>query len=470
MVMKTMKLLRKLSNLFLLSLFILVSANAFAETKWEVAAIFLGSRENEEFQKDVEKNLKELRDVKKSASLAISTFRPQVGTNLNIRELQSFIKKAFTSPTSRKMMVIYGHGEGPMGLSDLNTFQLQNILKELKAPLDILWLDACFQANLEFLFQLRKASTLTIASEEAEFSSGLPFSSLAELPLSNSSEEAAINLAKNFISSYSYIKAGEQRDAVSQSSATITVVDNRELDFFTDLMKKIPSFIAQLPPTDQKALRGKLQKKYSMDNPSLIDLGHLLIELRALNKSSDIDKELTELIRLLNIESVKKLKTNMRVKINSPASDSILVFGFNNWENGSQEEYLENSLFSDIIKTNIFISGPNNLKWPAKKFENSYSYVSPFAPGINSFQYYFLDASGKKRLTNIQSISRSQDVIEINSGVKKKGQIMLYSAYTQRIGVKAERYTGINITLFQASASMDYFELEFNKKIKWLEL
>ncbi len=474
MVMKTMKLQRNLNNLLnsvlCFILLSLVSANAFAETKWEVATVFLGSREAEDYQRDVEKNIKELKAIKKSSALLISTFRPAVGSNFNPVQLQTFLKKAFTDPQSKKMMVIYGHGDGPSGLRDLKTLELHKILKELRQPLDILWLDACFQSNLEFLFQLRNASLLTIASEEAEFSSGLPFSSLADLPQSNSIEEAALNLAKNFISSYSYLSEGEQRDAVSQSSATISVIDNRELDAFTDLFKKIPKIISSLTPDEQKLLRSKMQKKFSMDNPTLIDLGHLLIELRSVNKNTAIDKELTELIRLLNIESVKKLKTNARLKITAPEANALMVFGFNNWENGAQEEYLDNTLFSDIVKTTLFVSGPNNQKWPVRKFENISTYISPFAPGVNSFQYYFLDSTGKKKLSHIQSLSRSQDVIEMNTTGKRKGQFLLYTAYTQRIGVKAERYTGVNITLFNTAPSIDYFEMDFNKKVRWLEL
>jgi len=474
MVMRTMKLQRNLNNylnIVLCFVFLcLVSANVYAGTKWEVATVFLGSREAEDYQLDVEKNIRELKAIKKNPALIVSTFRPPVGSNLNLRELQTFLTRAFSDPQSKKIMIIYGHGDGPSGLRDLKTLELQKILKGLKWPLDILWLDACFQSNLEFLFQLRSSSLLTIASEEAEFSSGLPFSSLAELPQANSTEEAALNLAKNFISSYSYLNEGEQRDSVGQSSATISVIDNRELDSFTDFFKKIPNIISLLTPYEQKVLQIKMQKKYSMDNPSLIDLGHLLIELRSLNKNSASDKELTELIRLLNIESIKKLKTNIRLKITAPEANALMVFGFNNWENGTKEEYLENVLFSDIIKTNLFISGPNNQKWPVRKFEYMSTFITPFAPGINSFQYYFLDSTGKKKLSNIQSLSRSQDVIEINISEKKKGQFLLYTAYTQRIGVQAERYTGVNISLQKTVPSIDYFEMDFNKKVKWLEL
>lgn len=470
--MKTMKHLKKLSKLFKYSLFLLifVSANLFAETKWEVATVFLGSRENEDYQQDVDKNLKELQSIKKSPYLSISSFRPKLGTNLDREKLKSYLKTAFKDPLSRKMLVMYGHGNGPMGLTDLPTKDFQKLLSESKIKLDIIWLDACFQANLEFLTQLRAASTLTIASEEAEFSAGLPFSSLAELPQFSKIDEAAINLANDFIGSYSYLNEGKQVEAVSRSSATISVFDNREISTFVNLFKKVPKIINSLLPEEQKRLRLKVQKKFSMDKSELVDLGHMLIELRSMNKNTATDKELTELIRLLNIESVKKLKTNSRLKISAPVLNALMVFGFNDWQNGTKEEYLDNPLFSEILKTNLFILGPQKAQWPVKKFENLSTYISPFAPGINSFQYYFLDSTGKKRLTEVENLIRFQDVIELRPSSRLKGQFLLYTAYTQRVGVKAERYTGLNITLYQTTPSIDYFELDFNQAVNWLKL
>jgi hypothetical protein len=41
---------------------------------------------------------------------------------------------------------------------------------------------------------------------------------------------------------------------------------------------------------------------------------------------------------------------------------------------------------------------------------------------------------------------------------------------TQQIGSKAERYTGLNITMPGAVPLMDYFELEFNQLAEWLSL
>lgn len=465
-----MKLQRKLSNLLLALLLTLVSASVFAETKWEVAAVFLGARENEEFQADIEANLKEIARIKTSNSLSVTTYRESPGKNPDRNKLLTFLKKSFSESKAKKALVLYGHGDGPTGLRDLKTAELKKLLGELNIKLDIIWFDACFLANIEFLYELRKSSSYIIASEEAEFSAGMPFESLGELPAISSSQEAAVFLAKRFIESYSYLKNGEQTHAVSTSSATISVIDNNEIETFTTLFKKAADVIKKLPVRDQVALKNKLAKKYSMDEKSLIDLGHLLIELRLLNKDQVIDQELTKLIRLLNIESVKKLKTNPRIRLTAPEDNALMVFGFNNWENGMKSEYLDNPLFKDILATKTFAPGPNNNMWPVKKFENKSTYLSPFAPGINSFDYYFLDASGNKLLSGALTLTRTKDIVEVALNKKMPGSFLVYSAYTQEIGSNAEKYTGVNIALFNEAPSMDYFELEFNQKINWLRL
>lgn len=465
-----MKLQRKLSKLLLLVFFALVSANSFAETRWEVAAVFLGANEDSEFQSDVEKNLLEISKIKNTEYLRVQSYREIPGKVVSRPKLLTFLKNSFKSPASKKALILYGHGEGPAGLRDMPTKELKAALKQLNIKVDILWLDACFLANIEFLYELRNTSHFTIASEEAEFSAGLPFETLNELPAFASTSVAAANLAGRFIESYSYLKNGEQRDYVSRSSATISVIDNQEIDTFVTAFKKVSTLIAKLPVIDQVNLKNRLTRKFSMDDKSLVDLGHLLIELRLLVKDQSIDLELTKLIRLLNIESVKKLKSNPRVRIFAPELNSQLVFGFNNWENGFQNEYTDNPLFKEILSTNNFVEGPNKNYWPSKKLENKSTLVTPFAPGITSFDYYFLDVTGTQLLTDAKSIVRTHDIVETPISKKIPGAFLVYTAYTQQIGAKAERYTGVNITLFNTAPSMDYFEMEFNQKTSWLAL
>ena len=465
-----MKLQEKLNKLLLVALLSLASANIFAETKWEVATLFFGQREDNQFQAGIQENIKELNSIPASSFLTLSIYKEGSTTPSPRNKLLAFLKNSFKDPKSKKMLVLYGHGLGPLGLRDLSTSEIKATLSQLRIKLDIIWFDACFLANIEFLYELQNASAYTIASEEAEFTSGLPFESLTELPNYDTSREAATFLAKEFINSYSYLKNGQQRDAVSTSSATISVIENSELDKFAGSLRNVSQMIRKLPAKDLEALSNKLSRKFSMDKKDLIDLGHLLIELRALVKDPIADKELTHLIRLLNIESVKKLQTNPRIRIVAPEARALMVFGFNGWENGHRDEYQDIPLFQQILNTNIFIVGMRDQEWPAKKFENKSLLITPFAPGVNSFNYYFLDENGKKLLTKDLSIFRTNDVIETTLSQKTAGSFLVYTAYTQRLGVKAERYTGINITLFNTPPSIDYFELTFNQATDWLRL
>ena len=229
MAMKIMKLQRKLNRLFFIVLLFLVSANLSAETRWEVAAVFLGTNEDSEFQSDIEKNLLEISKVKQTPALTIKTYREIPGKTQPRSKLSAFLKSAYKDSTSKKALIIYGHGSGPEGLKDMPAAEMKAMLLKLNIKMDVLWLDACFLSNLEFLYEIRSASRYTIASEEAEFSAGLPFESLGELPEYDSALAASKFLAARFIESYSYLKNGEQREYVSTSSATVSVIDTEEL-------------------------------------------------------------------------------------------------------------------------------------------------------------------------------------------------------------------------------------------------
>jgi hypothetical protein len=465
-----MLLQHKLSKLFFSLLILLVSANSFAETKWEVATIFLGTNESVEFQADIENNLQEISKITPGPYLKIQTYHETKSDDSKRSKILNFLKSAFKDPRSHKALVIYGHGVGPLGLKELPTIELKTLLKKMNIKLDLIWFDSCFLANLEFLYEMKEFSSITIASEEAEFSAGLPFEALNELPNFETAKAASVFLAKRFVESYSFIKNGDQREYVSVSSATISVVNNQELDNFLIGFKNVKKILDSLSLNDKEQLKKLLTRKYSMDDKSLIDLGHLVIELRKLIKNSEFDSELTKIIRLLNIESVKKLKSNPRIRINAVADDSLMMFGFNNWQNGIKEDYLENPLFMSILPAKNFKVGPNKKEWPVKKIEGKSILITPFAPGINSFEYLFLNASGTTAITKTQTIIRTHDVVENPSEKESAGAFLIYSAYTQQIGTKAEKYTGINISLFDSVPSIDYFEMSFNQKIQWLVL
>lgn len=497
-----MLLQQKLSNLFLI-LFCLVSVglNA-AETRWEVAIVFRGNAEDEQFQKDIDENILELARITPSSSLKIGIYRELEGRSYSYlpagtskkeitlgdvlyrqdlnqlkingtlkkntsSDLDAFLKSFYQNSTAKKALVIYSHGKGAAGLRGLETSDLKNALAELP-PLDLVWFDACFMANFEFLYELRTLSQYTIASEEAEFAAGLPFQALALLPSLPSAKEAALALAKNFIESYSYLQNGKQRSYVTTSSATISVIENKKLESLASSLKWVSAWSKKLTDDQKKKLTKVLSTRAAMDDKSLVDLGILLIELRKMNSITAIDAKLTTLIRLLNIESVKNLKTSPRVQLLNPRAESKLVYGFNHWQDGSSEDLAANGVFDSIIQHDGVLAGPHGRQWPYKNFKSQKIVLSPFAPGINVFNYYFLHAQNGQLLSEAMSISRTHDIVE--SPADSLSSPLLYSAYTQQIGFKAERYTGLNITMPGSVPSLDYFELEFNQLAEWLSL
>jgi hypothetical protein len=369
----------------------------------------------------------------------------------------------YKNSNSKKALIIYSHGKGPQGLQNISTTELNDNILSHTPHLDILWFDACFMANIEFLYQIKDKSFYTIASEDAEFSSGMPFQTLDQLTKASTPEEAAIMLGKNFIESYSYLKTGSQRNYVSQSSSTISIFENSKWEMLTNnlqiISQKIKSF-----GLDLKILK----KSYSMENSELVDLGHLLVNFRASNKDPLLDKLLTSTIRLLNIQSIRQLKSNPRIKIPNPEKNSLMVFGFENWTRGSQADFSINQVYKQILSYNDFISGPNQKTWPYKKENAKNIMITPFAPGINTFNYYFLDHSATKLLTESKSIYRTSDYVVVERD--NKNSPLVFSAYTQEIGKKAERYTGVSITFPGTTPSLDYFQLEFNQHVQWLNL
>lgn len=456
-----------LLNKFLIVICLTVSANSFAGTLWEVSVLFLGKDEDTFFQKDIQNNIKEIQKIKLNSDLKISIFNETNKHSVN--DIETFIKKSFSNKQSKKALIIYSHGLGSQGLKNYSTLELKNILKNSKLTFDMMWFDACFMANLEFLFEMRHFSQLTIASEDAEFSSGLPFESLENLPQFANEKDAARMLAKDFITSYSYLKNGKQKENVQSSSSTISIIENKNLGSIVLDLKKIKTIYQKLPVNIQNDILTKVQKNFLMDNPDLMDLGRFLIELRSKTNNKNDDSVITALIRKLNIESIRSLKTNPRIKIKNPSEvDTIMVYGLNNWTRGDEKDYKENGeILNGLLQPDGFIAGEKGKMWPYKRIKKEIL-LTPFAPNINSFNYFFLSIDAKKIIENPKSIDRSLDAIWNES--KNSESPILGFGYTQEVGKSAERYTGINIMKPNSVPDMDYAEFEFFSIVEWLSL
>lgn len=462
--MKIMQLLQQASKYFLIFLLLVLANISFADTKWEVATVFLDAHEDASFQKDIEENLKEIKKLNSNNLLKIGVYRQSLAK----LSLSDYLKSFYQDQYAKKAIIIYSHGKGSEGLKDFATKELQNILISSAPHLDIAWFDACFMANIEFLYQIKNVSDFTVASEDAEFSSGLPFLALKEITKLSNSKDVALMLAKNYIESYSYLKKGSQRESVSSSAATISVLANKNLENFVSEIKVLKNIYNGLLVSEQNELKKTLTRKYQMENPDFVDLGNLVIELRKINKNRDSDNVLTRIIRKLNINSIKKLKTNPRIHIEAPIPGALMVFGFNDWKNGNQNEYSQNEIYSQILKSDRYIGGPKNNIWPAKIINGKEIILTPFAPFLNSFEYYFIDPVQMKAISESHSIKRMSDFFEQEDN--SPDSPLIYTGYTQAIGHKAEKYTGINIAMIGSVPSLDYFELDFNQLTSWLSL
>jgi hypothetical protein len=324
-------------------------------------------------------------------------------------------------------------------------------------------------SNLEFLYEIRNHANYIVASEDAEFSSGLPFNALEELPQKNDVKTGIIDLANDFIISYSYILKGKQKNNVDTSSATISVINTTNLSNFVANLSKVKPILDSLSSETKDAFLKSVGKNFRMDNDELIDLGQFLISLRKITKNKVDDKILTDLIRKIGIDSISQLKTNPRVKISfseeAAKTDQILVYGFNNWKNGSEIDYKKHAeKFNNIIRPDGFIEVNNGVSWPYKKIKTNSIYLNPYGPNVNQFDYFIYDTT-KQTIISRDSFKRDSDTV-VKFG-NTSDDIISFTAYTQKIGTNAEKYTGINILLPYVGPKLDYYDLEIYSIINW---
>lgn len=478
--------------------------NTHASTIWEVAVVFLGAGEDADFQADVDKNILELARTEPNALYRLSILRDFAGKSvqyfhspkyskklsywdplffqtpqakiqipgiLKIEQqknktvlndesvLKSFFSSAFENKNAHRMAIIYGHGEGFRGLRSKKLLDLQNILKRNLPYLDILWFDSCFMSSIEALYQLRNQAHFFIASEDSEFSAGTPFDSFSELQDGpDSVEDQARRFAMRFVESYSFIKEGSQTGSVGSSSATVSLIQSNKIKETVRLLKNFSSkFNAK---TIQNI--GRYNHKITMDDNDFVDLGTLLkisANIPALEKAVEVLANHLELNRKIYVH------TNPRIKLKPNVKGASVVFGYENWARGYENDRDILERLPENLKPTIFIKGPENKKWPSREI-NKYIYVSPFMPGIQTFNYFFINMISKKTISNLISFVRARDYVTFESNFSENP--ILFTAYTQSIGKKAEKYTGINISNpTNGVPSFDYVETDFFRDTHW---
>lgn len=512
----------KITNKLFLFLFLFVlTSPAWAVTPWEVAVIFLGSGEPSEYQKDIDKNILELARLNPSASLNISILREFLDLDttyfvdpnsqelhiwdplfyeidfhgiqvpgqlfvlqkkssdknvfLNKKKLSSFLNQAFQNPNAHRMLVLYSHGLAFDGLKNIKLkelrHQLENILpkrpkKYNEKPLDILWLDACFMATIEVAYELRGISSYVMASEEDEFSSGMPFDALQMLNHTPQDPKTlAQNLAERFLESYSFTQNGSQQKAIYSTSATISLIETEKLDPLVKNISKLVQTSSLFPEKLKLALKisNPLRKTARED---LVDLGSLLLAFKR-NRLMPLETRpfVEEMIKILDLTQSETLKTNPRILIRPEYENSLLVYGYENWSRGFENDTLVLNKLPPFLTPQTFIGGIHNQKWPAQPLSHPLM-LSPFAPGLQEFNFWFADAQTQKFLGSPHRFIRTQDFVTFEA--KHPQNPILFTGYTQGIGKCAERYSGLSILApLQDAASLDYLDTEFSEITGW---
>lgn len=477
---------------------------------WEVAIVFVGNGESAEFQADVDKNILELAKTEPGANLRLSIMRefddrrteayfgngrsldvwdplfskvPLAGVKVpgvvrssavknalfeEEKTLRDFLSKAFRQPSARRLLVIYGHGQGFRGLRGVPLLKLEsklaNVLPKRRQgkPLDLLWFDSCFMASLEVFVQLQNLTSYFIASQDAEFSSGMPFDTLSELGDEGMDDpaRAAVHLAYRHVESYSFIKEGSQRSSVETSSATVAVIDSEKIGNLIDPLQALSKKMKGRELVDLVRSSARSQ----MIDASFVDLGKWAKDMRLRERSPEGAAALKRLNDILETSRAMSVQKSPRIYLKAPRPSAVLVFGYDGWSRGFEGDEEIIARLPAPLNPQKFIAGFNGRSWPSRAVKKRLI-VQPFLPGNDRFDVIWSDDKGG-RIGGTEQFSRTRDFAYI--AAQKDENPILFSAHTWSAGTTSDRYTGLNIAdPSQGLPTMDYLETELQKKTGW---
>jgi hypothetical protein len=437
---------------------------------WEVGIVFAESQSGKDYAKDVERNIREIKKLKPNASFKLAFAKEK--SNSTLADLS---KSIFKDPQAKRILIYYGHGKAFDGVENHKLLQLKNLIETSipKRPgntlLDLLWFDACFMGNIETAYEFKDLTRYYMGSEDSEFSSGLPYDALSVFESEHTDELTLFkNLALRFIESYSFIRKGNQRGAVSTSSATISLIDEKMLKRTTEKIRTFSAEIVRLSDLERARILKSAPRRRT-DNKELVDLGSLL---NSLSKSRDLSQTaiqaLNSLRSNLELDSKARFISNPRILARPTSPGQNLVFGFNHWSKGHKEDLETLTKLPDSMKPAGFLKGANQKSWPFRKV-NEWAYMTPFSPGLNQMSYFFIQPNSGKIMSELFEFERTEDIATFDR--KNPENPIVFSAYTQGIGKYAERYSGLSIldpTL--QNPSFDYLDTEFAKLTNWAGL
>ncbi|MBI4043005.1 MAG: hypothetical protein HY391_05980 [Deltaproteobacteria bacterium] len=491
--------------------FLSSSASYASEAIWEVGVVFLGATLPDDYQRDIDRNLLELAALSPNHRFRLSILRdfpersvfyavdpaspdlhewdslffeiPHPGIPVPgdleiwtkdkngesiLREnyLKLFFQRAFSEEESRKILILYGHGHAHDGLEKVSLMELKTLLSKSGIRFDILWLDACFMATVEVAYELRETAHYLIASEEAEFAAGTPFDALQALAESPENVETiGSDLIRRFIESYSYLKSGSQHRVVLSSPATVTLINLEKISSFVDRLAHFSKAVGRFSPEQRASLKQSNIRRRT-ERGDLADLGSLMRAIsthRLFSEQPEVHRSAREILDLLE---VRNWKAGLRVLIQPPIENSLMVFGYENWTRGDQGD-LETveRLPASLKPISDFISGPRNLFWPARRVQKRL-YVSPFPVDFLSFHIFFADPVTRKAISEPVTYERLSDFSLFIS--EEENNPIVSSGYTHGTGSQGERYTGLGILdPSLGNANLHYIETDFAKETGW---
>lgn len=384
--------------------------------------------------------------------------------------LKGFLSRAYSIAGAHRILVVYGHGVASQGLQKKSLLPLEKILsrsipsrsERSQKPLDVFWLNSCFMGSIEVVAQFSRLADFIASSEEAEFSTGMPFDSLTLLEdtaAQTSVSDTVQSLALKYLESYSQIDLGSQRHAVEVSPATISVVETSRLQsllpMISNFWKKTKSLTSE---QSSEVIQGS-----SLTLSDVADLGQLVLQTR---RWLGNDASLLELLKALQLEQRAKLHSNQRLYLKSPREipDSQLVVGYNNWSRGDKDDSTLGPVLSELFGSENYVEGPDLKLWPVKKVSGRFLEVL-FAPGVSEVNYYWADGNGEPTMEP-KSLTRGSDVF-FRQATRPTNPVIFFGA-TQGAGDIAERLTGLNIAVpFQGPPTVDYIDSEFFNQTQW---
>lgn len=501
----------KLSFFFLFAIFFHV-VGARASTTLEVVSVFFNNDRSVEFHRDVDSNVLELARNNLSHNLNITLLRelpnheyvyqPQnsgrgvlanelfsetyfdssfkvpgnykklnLGSIQKTDELSKLLVSSFKQNNSIKILFLYGHGLGPTGFKDIDLFwlkeELATYVKKSGTKLDLVVYDSCFLGNIEFLFEMRNISHFSMASEESEFAQGQPFEILDSLQEnlkqddvhSTKTKKMAAEILQKFLSSYSTINESKNGKHVESSSAVFALYDNKNWESLINGFKNLKKELNNLTQTSKVKLDSKF-KRISMDNSNLLDVGQFLKIIISDSASPQLGQIAEGLLQKLDITTDDFQAISPMIQLRSPKSGSaILALSVNNHDRSALERLLPN--LKNQINSKFLKPSEVGIK------VNQLVRLQPFLPHVKSIEVRFFDPNSGESYSQPVTYVRTKD-LKIHEN-KISSPILLFGV-TESKKTMEKRYSGLNITHpFRPMPNIDYMNLEFQKKIHWLQ-